>query len=318
MSRNIALDILKLVMAFMVIALHARFLSESSQLAEFLTVNGLFRIAVPIFFIINGYYFYKIQNRADAKHWFTRVLVLYLVWMAFYAFFWLRVSEISVAEMSKLVEKIIFGHHHLWYVSGMLVAAFMLYIIRHANSAILLSSCAVLFLVGVLIQYLGNYHYFDDNLIDKLFNKHWLHRNALLFAYPFFCIGYLINRHSIQHAVNGKTVSLFISIGITLLFLESLINYSHVESGQDFDNYLSLIILCPFIFLLFIKVNISSQNKNIALYSSAIFFIHSFFLSVFRRYTDAEGSYLTFLVAISSVAAAYFIIRLNKRLRFIL
>ena len=57
MERNVSLDILKLSMAFMVVAAHARFLSEISPLGEYLTVNGLFRIILPVFLIINGFFF---------------------------------------------------------------------------------------------------------------------------------------------------------------------------------------------------------------------------------------------------------------------
>lgn len=49
LTRNISLDVLKLTMAFMVLGLHAGFLSDYSKSGEFLFVNGIFRIAVPIF-----------------------------------------------------------------------------------------------------------------------------------------------------------------------------------------------------------------------------------------------------------------------------
>ena len=63
MSRNIALDILKLSMAFMVVGLHAGFLGDFTSLGQYLTVNGLFRIAVPIFLIINGFIFIQYYQK---------------------------------------------------------------------------------------------------------------------------------------------------------------------------------------------------------------------------------------------------------------
>lgn len=66
MSRKISLDILKLLMSFMVVGLHAGFLGDVDLLGEYLTVNGIFRLAVPTFLVINGFYFFlsylKINN----------------------------------------------------------------------------------------------------------------------------------------------------------------------------------------------------------------------------------------------------------------
>jgi hypothetical protein len=47
-------------MAFMIVGLHAGFLGEYTKLGHYLTVNGVFRVAVPVFLIINGFYFYPV------------------------------------------------------------------------------------------------------------------------------------------------------------------------------------------------------------------------------------------------------------------
>ena len=43
LNRNIALDILKLSLAFMVVGLHAGFLTDITSLGQYLTVNGVFK-----------------------------------------------------------------------------------------------------------------------------------------------------------------------------------------------------------------------------------------------------------------------------------
>ena len=48
--RNISLDIAKLSMAVMVVALHSEFLSEYSEALSYVVTNGIFRVAVPIFY----------------------------------------------------------------------------------------------------------------------------------------------------------------------------------------------------------------------------------------------------------------------------
>jgi peptidoglycan/LPS O-acetylase OafA/YrhL len=53
-QRNITLDILRIVMAFMVIGSHGGFLREFGQFARYIYVSGIVRIAVPIFLNTNG------------------------------------------------------------------------------------------------------------------------------------------------------------------------------------------------------------------------------------------------------------------------
>lgn len=61
--RNGALDVLKIAMAFIVVGMHAGFLTDISPIAAYLTANGLFRIAVPVFLLINGYFFIGARPR---------------------------------------------------------------------------------------------------------------------------------------------------------------------------------------------------------------------------------------------------------------
>ncbi|WP_417227915.1 acyltransferase family protein [Amphritea sp.] len=318
MERNIALDLLKLSMAFMVVGLHAGFLGEFTSLGQYLTVNGVFRIAVPVFLLINGFYFHHILKNSGQLNWLKRVLILYAVWMIFYSYFWFSVPDISLVGLIKFTKDIIIGYHHLWYISGMFGAAIILIILRGCSSFTLATTALLSFLVGVLIQYIGNYHYFEGSVVDKLFNMHWFHRNMFFFSYPFFCIGYLIHKHSVHEKITLRNAGIMSALGMLALFGESYVNYH--QNGRDggFDNFLSLLFVCPFVFLLFMKFNIQGSSKNISLLSSAIYFIHSFFLSVLRKFFDLEATLLTLAAILLSIIASYAIIKINNRLKFIL
>tara|TARA_Y100000296_G_scaffold86611_1_gene126986 strand:- start:75 stop:1031 length:957 start_codon:yes stop_codon:yes gene_type:complete len=318
MNRNVSLDILKLLMAFMVVGLHAGFLGEFSTLGSYLSVNGMFRIAVPVFLVINGFYFFSILAKGSQINWIKRVLILYVVWMLFYSYFWFSVPEISLVGIVKLVKSIVIGYHHLWYISGMLGAAILLLIFKRWSSTFLVFTIITSSMIGVMIQYLGNYHYFEGSILDKLFNMHWFHRNAFLFSYPFFCIGYLINKHKLHESITLIGAIVVSAIGILLLFFESYFNYYQEGREGGFDNYLSLLFVCPFIFVLFTKLEVQGNSKHIALYSSAIYFIHSFFLSVLRRFTELDPTALTISCILVSSVASYFIIKINKKVGYIL
>jgi len=318
LNRNIALDILKLAMSLMVVGLHAGFLGEFTSLGQHLTVNGLFRIAVPIFFIVNGFYFYPVLSKNNQFSWLKRVFILYVFWMASYSYYWFFMPDFSFSEIFDLSITIIFGYHHLWYLSGIIGAAIILIILHRLPSFILVISIVLTFLGGVLIQYLGYYHIFEGGFIDELFNYSWFYRNMLFFSYPFFCIGYLINKHSLHNVVSFKSASILSVLGLFVLLSESYANYYLSGRDRGFDIFLSLLLVCPFIVILFLKSNISGSNKNISLYSSAIYFIHPFLLIVLRKHTGLGETSLTLVTISTSVLISCFIIKAKKHLKFIL
>lgn len=318
MNRNIALDILKLIMALMVVGLHSRFLHDYNLLYEYLTVDGLFRIAVPVFFVINGFYFYPVLLKNNHLAWLKRVILLYIFWMLVYSYFWFYIQDFSFASFAKLIYKLIIGYHHLWYISGLIGAALLLVLLHKLTSFTISIFVILTFSIGVLIQYLGNYHVFKDTQLDTLFNYLWIHRNMFFFSFPFFTIGYLINKHSIQSMISFKTALLLTIISIIILIGESFINYYQESRDGGFDNFISLILSAPFLFILFIKSNISGNNKNIALYSSAIYFIHPLFIIIFHKFTNYGETSLTILTILTSFIASYFIIKINNKIKFIL
>lgn len=318
MVRNVSLDSLKLLMAFMVVGVHAGFLQEISSLGYYLTVNGLFRVAVPVFLVINGFYFFPVVAKGSQVSWLKRVFVLYSVWMLFYAYFWFSLPDMSLRSVASMVKQIAVGYHHLWYVSAMLGAALILLLFKRFSTRFLVGTILVFYIVGVLIQYLGNYHYFEGNVLDVLFNKYSVHRNALFFSYPFFCIGYLIHKYKLHERFTVSRSGMLCAAGLLLLLFESCFNYLQEGRSGGFDNYLSLIIVSPLIFIYFTRIDIAGNSKNIALYASAIYFIHSFFWTVFRKNTELEPTMLTFACLLASAASSYFLIKINNKVKCIL
>jgi surface polysaccharide O-acyltransferase-like enzyme len=54
MTRNVALDILKLGLSFIVVMLHCQLFKNIDDTLYHITVNGVFRVAVPVFLVITG------------------------------------------------------------------------------------------------------------------------------------------------------------------------------------------------------------------------------------------------------------------------
>jgi surface polysaccharide O-acyltransferase-like enzyme len=315
LGRNVALDILKLLMAFMVVGIHAEFLKDISVAWSYFTVFGIFRIAVPVFLVISGFYFYLALENNTTARWFKRCLMLYCFWMLIYSVFWFKPTEQS---LKMFLIQLVVGYYHLWYVAGMIEAALMLVILRRFNSPMLVFISVAAYLMGVIIQYAGNYHTVDNAWLDNIININFVHRNALFFSFPFFCMGYLIHKHNIHKLISFTAAKLLTALGIILLSAEIYFNY--IAPGRDggFDNFLSLLIVCPAIFILFTHINLFSETKSIALYATAIYFVHPLFLVPLSSLLATQATLFTLVVIALSVVAAYFLVAINKKAKFIL
>lgn len=318
MSRNLALDLFKVLLALMVVALHSRFLADVSPLAMFLTVDGLFRIAVPIFFLISGFYFYPAMVKKHHVKWITRIVLLYAFWMLFYAYFWFRPTSFSGAEMLRLTGIMLGGYYHLWYMVGIIGSALLLVSMKHWPLRYLFMLSLGAFLLGVAVQYTALYYRFSDTAVNDLLSRPESHRNILLLAFPFFCGGFLISKSGI-HTRLGLRIPLIASVvGILLLVTEAYLNYDALHQVEGIDNLLTLIVVCPALFILIINLDVRGNIPHLAQYSTAIYFVHVFFLFTFLKFFNFTASLMTLVVLCASLMAAYVLVQASKRFNFIL
>jgi len=316
-SRSLSVDILKIILACMVVGIHSGFLEDISDMGRYLTAGGLFRIAVPIFFVINGFYFFSVPQDKIAT-WFKRVILLYLFWTIFYIGYWFRMETVNLFEIARVIKTILVGHEHLWYLPAMIGAAFVLLQLKSLSTPILLATALCLFAIGFSIQYLGNYHVLSNPTADKALNTLWLYRNFLFFAFPFFTMGYLLRRTEIYKQISISAVYSMTIIALLLLLIEVYLDFKYQVAPKGFDIFLSLIAACPLVFMVALKLDIKGDGKTLALYSTGIYFIHPLFISLITARTDLGGTLLTFVVIVISTMAAWLLIKINSKVKFIL
>lgn len=319
MTRNGALDILKAILALTVIGMHTGFLTDVSPLGAYLTSNGLFRAAVPLFLLINGYFFYNVVNDSSPRRWFKRVAVLYAVWMVIYLPYWLPSVEGPVALFAaRSLRTIFLGYYHLWYLSGMIGAAALLVLLARRSTKALLVVAVATFSTGVAIQYASNLHLAGDGSLAKLLKMEWAARNFLFLSFPFFCFGYLIRKHKLQERFTVQSAAVFTVAGAALLLIETASNFYGPAAGAPFDNLASLAVVCPAVFILFMKLEMPVRNKEIALYSTAIYLVHILVMNLTLRYAHVEPTMLTVTTTILAISAAYFLVKVSRRIPFLL
>lgn len=318
MRRNISLDILKLLMAFTIVCIHTNVFECSSPILQYVFENGLFRISVPAFLLVNGFYFYQYDKDGKSYEWFRRVVILYVVWMLIYSPFSFYWPPLSIRGMVDFLIFVLVGHHHLWYISGMIGGAAIVSVAKRFSWQAFSLLILFMFATGVVLQYAGSYHVFDSKRLDWLLGLHWIHRNFAFLSFPFFGVGYLINRHSIAQRISSLTVGWLAFAGGGLLVVEALLNFVFSSRDAGFDNLASLLIICPAIFLLFEKKTWSGSSKWIALYSTAIYLIHPMIQCGIIGLYGLKCIPLCLLTILFSIIASTLLIVVHRRTGYIL
>lgn len=302
----------------MVVLLHCSYLGEINPYLNYLTVNGLFRIAVPLFLMINGYYFFTAQEKGNSSAWLKKIFIIYLAWTTIYSYFWLRPIAWNIDFAEKFAHEVFFGFFHLWYLPAMMLAAGLTIAVRNIDAKYTLPAVIVLFAAGVFLQYFANYYESTNTLASLVRRSQQTYRNFIFFAFPFFFIGFMLKKFDITQKISTRYVAWIALLGTVSLVLEAHVNYISLAHNYSFDNLISLIIVCPAIFLLFLRRTVVGNSKSISMYSTAIYFTHIAFVVVLSKRIGIHGLKLTLAVLILSVFASYFVIKFNKKFRYLL
>lgn len=318
MERNITLDYFKIILSFLVVSIHLPlFMGFHEESLEYILgwifTNGLARIAVPCFFIINGY-FLDISNKSKVIKYLKHVLILYIVWMLIYSPFYIDLLNSKVTYITTLL----FGHVHLWYLASLLFAVALFYFtnkLLKGKSQILIILALILFIVGKFLEY-----WVTNNAPIPL-ERIDLYRNFLFFAFPYITIGHLLKKE--QVIFSRKKSIYLIFVGLTTLIIESLISL-YYTTGVDL--YFSSFILCPVIINYFINHCKWKKRSNIiSNLSAGIYFIHIIVIylivTTLRHYNLSQANnniYLYAIVLILSLIAAYILHLLNKKIKILL
>ena len=212
----------------------------------------------------------------------------------------------------------IVGYHHLWYLAGLIGAALTMLLIQRASSMSLVILVLLAYLAAVMFQYAGNYQVITEDPLWSLYKKFVLHRNFLFFCFPFFCLGYLISKHQLHTKVSTAAVTVIGAIGLIGLVLESYVNFNMMPKYVPIDALLFLVIACPAIFLAFLKSDIKVHSKQIALYSTGIYLIHALILILLEKWTSLKATNMTLATAVLAVVASFLLIKIHKKVRYIL
>ena len=223
-------------------------------------ICGLCRFAVPLFFLVSGYYLFR--NDTNEENQIQRILykirhisfllllsvLLYILWNFFCEF--LKSGYVAALQLlgqtfqpSKLLPLLILNDFsdiggHLWFLEALLytylIFGAVICLKKGSRTCHLFCWRTVVILLGIHVLARMIFALAGIDQIFEIPVYIWF-RNWLFFALPFVIAGYLIrqNENSIMQKVSVKHVIMLLAIGTVLTVAESLLVYMLTRDDRE-------------------------------------------------------------------------------------
>lgn len=223
-----SIDILRLICAIMVVAIHTQPLSEYENLTGYIATYVFPRLGVPFFFAVSGYSYISglIQGKKVFVKYIKRLLTIYILWSLIYYLVDFTQVMSSNSSLTGFLKSCFFdflitgSHYQLWFFPVLISCVILVTVLR--RHLVCLSILSFLLYGGGCL--VGAYYYKVGSkipLINNLYHSQQLEtvRRYLFMGLPFFMLGYILI-HAYKKLGNVKNKTLLLSTGIiTGLFL---------------------------------------------------------------------------------------------------
>lgn len=252
-KRNSAIDLLKFILSFLVVCIHVPF---QGAFGEYFVV--LCRIAVPLFFIISGYFYKPVKAPKQIKRYLLMAIGVELLYCSFNGAIQLLSDSGSIVNylikdlnVNTLIKFVLFNKSiytpHGWYLFALVYVYVFMWLIdktfhnKQKRSIFFLSISLLLLSVNIVV----------GDLSFALFgakSESVLVRNWLFTGVPFFAIGRLIKDKEVTFdnvSLLGISSLIFIVFGILeVFFFKKWCIYSESSCLNLFVAIAAVLLFC--------------------------------------------------------------------------
>ncbi|MBU2957556.1 acyltransferase family protein [Paracoccus sp. 1_MG-2023] len=275
---------MRLLLALSVIALHSGFPDGAPALVYQSLINGLFRLAVPVFAVISGFFFLGAMRSGRAGAYIGRILSLYAMWMVIY----LPIYGPDFTSVGHAAQLFFFGYFHLWFLPGLAIGAMLVLVLR--NRAVIAVAAVICAMTGLLLEYL--------TLSGRASIELDFYRNGLFVIFPFFASGWLLAgmpRPNVRVS--------WIALSLLGVVAESMWWYRVAGGGYGVDTMASLFLAAPLLFLGAGQIRGGWDGKRLASMAAFIYFIHVLIMITASRFGLEGNAKAGFVMAVSLALA---------------
>lgn len=285
------IDMLKGICAFLIVCIHTPF---PGVFGEYFT--ALSRIAVPIFFMITGFFYSNVVVKCQQKKQIKNIFMLVLSSNLFYFLFNGAISIVSGVGFNnylnrtfklKNIIKFIFLNEspfggHLWYLGAILYVLIITFILDKYKIRKVMYYITPLLLAGDLV--LGKYSLL---FFRKEFST-LLVRNFLFVGIPYFTIGIMLYQHR-EYIQKKLKKSLLLGFIILFAILNIIERFVLIQGGINAtrDQYIFTIFLSLAVFTFLMKIKLNQSNVMMCFvrsgkdFSTWIYILHPCIISLY-------------------------------------
>lgn len=292
---NGTIDIIKLILAFLVVGIHTEPFSKIFWADKGFAV--ITRICVPFFFVASAYFYWKKEK--SPFQYLKRIFILYLIWTIIYLPF--DIQDLSAMSVLEILKRFFWSGnvHALWYLYGSIIGFIIVFVLLKFLSPKTVFAISIIFLIigcakstwsPLIVKYL---HFEIPDVLGV--------RNGLYYAFPYMSLGMLIakRKESGLGIVKWKYI-IGLLISVVFLFAESYVFVIKMKTDTTIL-WISVLPMTYFFFMLSLNTNIQI-SKSVSLFfrkaSTLIYVSHSLFLIAFK----GLGEGVLYFVAVSAAS----------------
>ena len=316
-SRNMSLDVLKLIASYVVVFIHFKFSGLTGDI-----VDALARFAVPVFFMISGYFAYSNSTEKLISKMKNIIKIYFLgavIYICFYGILALYDVGIKGAmwycilyfNPMSIVKFIVFNvprsSEHLWF----LVALIYVYGLHYFVVKWKIKDCVYLW-IGVVLLAIHLLLGVGLSSIGIVIPPCVI-RNFLFMGYPFYCIGMLIRKNEdlVHKKITYKRAMILILIGV----IETVISY-FICGGNEL--YIGSVLVAVALLIISLKtkeIQINEKIIKLSQTSIGIYLIHIMVGYSLERIVTADMPMVKNVFPVLVCIISTFVVLLNERIK---
>lgn len=322
---NNSINFFRLICAFLVVAIHAHPFTDINKTLGFISTEVLTRVAVPFFFIVSGYFYYKKLNVSEKVEkafitYIRKLLITYCIWSCIYfsvnAYLMLinGLFDLKSYIVDCALRFLFIGpYYHLWYIPALFISICLMTFfkkIKHINVFYLIT--IILYVIGVigcayskiglLIPILRDFYSlpFYDNI-----------RKTFLMGLPFFAAGYMV--HILCDRIK-KVV-----LGVVLFGIFTFAEIAFVICMKWENGFVTTFALYPFvifILLYLLKHPYSIIQKSSDSYrkiSGFVYYAHPLVIFVLTRLFSLSETPMFIFTCLICTVLGIMIVKINNK-----
>lgn len=284
-----SVDLLKFFFCLCVIAIHCGLLVDVNSNVEYFVTQGVFRLAVPFFFVASGYFLgcKIIKDPEKMDFMYKKYLKRLLVPLLFFSLVNILLESIKMSSymngpviFREVIKHVVFyPWGALWFVQACIVGALLLYPFVKRNNILGAVIFASLLYLWALVC--NNYFFvaqgtFLEPYIHVFMNLCISARNGIFVGFVYLAIGFFVARKK-------ANVSAFFTIVVFFVYLLEIFLLKNKATLDDSALYISQLLVVPIIFIKSLNISLNITDDMCLMlrnFSVGMYLLHRPVISV--------------------------------------